>query len=89
MSLLPRLKKKNVILGLHPQYIAESPLMLTVDDALEIIKELGSKFVKVIYDTAQQNITYRNFMDDIRKCGNNLAYVHAETMTVSAGHTTL
>jgi protein FrlC len=70
-------EKRGVILGLHPQYIAESSLMLTVDDALEIITELGSKFVKVIYDTAQQNISYRNFMDDIRKCGSNLCYVHA------------
>jgi sugar phosphate isomerase/epimerase len=76
-ELVAAAEKREVILGLHPQYIAESPLMLTVDDALEMIKELGSKFVKVIYDTAQQNITYRNFMDDIRKCGDNLCYVHA------------
>jgi fructoselysine 3-epimerase len=68
---------KNVILGLHPQYIAESSLMITVDDALEIIKEFKSKMVKIIYDTAQQNISYRNFADDIRKCGSNLCYVHA------------
>ncbi len=70
-------EKKKVILGLHPQYIAESTLMLTVDDALEMIKELSSKWVKIIYDTAQQNIVYRNFMDDIRACGDKLCYVHA------------
>jgi fructoselysine 3-epimerase len=69
-------EKRKVILGLHPQYIAESPLMLNVDDALEMIKELKSKMVKIIYDTAQQNITYRNFADDIRKAGSNLCYVH-------------
>jgi protein FrlC len=70
-------EKKDVILGLHPQYIAESPLMLNVDDALAMIKTLKSKKVKIIYDTAQQNITYRAFSDDIRKSGSNLCYVHA------------
>jgi fructoselysine 3-epimerase len=69
-------EKTGFILGLHPQYIAESPLMITVDDALEMIKELGSASVKIIYDTAQQNISYRNFMDDVRKAGRYLCYVH-------------
>lgn len=70
-------EKSRVILGLHPQYIAESPLMLNVDDALEMIEDLRSRYVKVIYDTAQQNISNRNFEDDIRKSGKNLCYVHA------------
>ena len=70
-------EEKDVILGLHPQYIGDSPLMLTVDDALDMIKELNSKVVRVIFDTAQQNITYPNFADDIRKAGQNLCYVHA------------
>lgn len=70
-------EKNKVILGLHPQYIAESPLMMTVDDALEMIEDLKSKYVKIIYDTAQQNITNRNFEDDLRKCGKHLCYVHA------------
>src|SRR6185437_16535319 len=35
-------EEKNVLLGLHPQYIAESPIMLTVDDALQMIAELKS-----------------------------------------------
>lgn len=70
-------EKKNVILGLHPQYIGDSPLMLTIDDALQMIKELDSKVVKIIFDTAQQNITYPNFSDDIRKAGRHLAYIHA------------
>jgi fructoselysine 3-epimerase len=69
-------EKTKFILGLHPQYIAESPLMITVDDALQMIKELNSSCVKIIYDTAQQNISYRNFMDDIRKAGRHLCYVH-------------
>ena len=69
-------EKTKFILGLHPQYIAESPLMITVDDALQMIKELNSSCVKIIYDTAQQNISYRNFMDDIRKAGKHLCYVH-------------
>ncbi len=70
-------EKNKVILGLHPQYIAESPLMLSVDDALEMIEDLKSRYVKVIFDTAQQNISNRNFEDDIRKCGKNLCYIHA------------
>jgi len=70
-------EKKNVILGLHPQYIGDSPLMLTIDDALQMIKELDSKVVKIIFDTAQQNITFPNFADDIRKAANHLAYIHA------------
>ncbi len=70
-------EEKEVILGLHPQYIGDSPLMMTVDDALDMIKELGSKVVKVIFDTAQQNITFRNFSDQIRKIGKELCYIHA------------
>ncbi len=70
-------EEKEVILGLHPQYIGDSPLMVTVDDALDMIKELGSKMVKVIFDTAQQNITFRNFSDQIRKVGKHLCYIHA------------
>lgn len=75
-QLVAEAEKTNFILGLHPQYIAESPLMITVDDALDMIKELNSSCVKIIYDTAQQNISYRNFMDDIRKAGRHLCYVH-------------
>jgi protein FrlC len=75
-ELVAEAEKTKFILGLHPQYIAESPLMITVDDALQMIKELNSSCVKIIYDTAQQNISYRNFMDDIRKAGKNLCYVH-------------
>jgi sugar phosphate isomerase/epimerase len=70
-------EKKKVILGLHPQYIAESPLMTQVDDAIDIIAELKSKYVKIIFDTAQQNISNRNFQDDVSKCGKDLFYVHA------------
>jgi fructoselysine 3-epimerase len=75
-ELVAEAEKTNFILGLHPQYIAESPLMVAVDDALQMIKELNSKCVKIIYDTAQQNISYRNFMDDVRKAGRHLCYVH-------------
>ncbi len=75
-ELVAEAEKTKFILGLHPQYIAESPLMITVDDALEMIKELHSNCVRIIYDTAQQNISYRNFMDDIRKAGRHLCYVH-------------
>lgn len=70
-------EKEKVILGLHPQYIAESPLMTMVDDAIDMIAELKSKYVKIIFDTAQQNISNRNFEDDLRKCGQHLFYVHA------------
>lgn len=70
-------ERKEVVLGLHPQYIAESPLMTMVDDAIEMIEELNSKYVKIIFDTAQQNISNRNFEDDLRKCGRHLFYVHA------------
>jgi len=75
-QLVAEAEKTKFILGLHPQYIAESPLMITVDDALDMIKQLNSSCVKIIYDTAQQNISYRNFMDDIRRAGKYLCYVH-------------
>ncbi|HMF34963.1 MAG TPA: sugar phosphate isomerase/epimerase family protein, partial [Candidatus Lokiarchaeia archaeon] len=68
-ELVPLAEEKGVIFGLHPQYIGDSPLMVTMDDALDMIKELGSKMVKIIFDTAQQNITFRNFSEDIKKIG--------------------
>lgn len=70
-------EKTKVIMGLHPQYVAESPLMTQVDDAIDMITDLKSRYVKIIFDTAQQNISNRNFEDDLRKCGRNLCYVHA------------
>lgn len=70
-------EEKDIILGLHPQIIGESPLMVTIDDSLKIIRELNSRIMKIIFDTAQQNITYRNFGDDIRKAADYLIYVHA------------
>jgi fructoselysine 3-epimerase len=76
-DLTDQAEKDKVVLGLHPQYIAESPLMTMVDDALEMVDELKSKYVKIIFDTAQQNISNRNFEDDLRKCGKHLFYVHA------------
>lgn len=70
-------EKNKVVMGLHPQYISESPLMITVDDALEMIEDLKSKYAKIIFDTAQQNISNRNFEDDLRRCGKHLCYIHA------------
>ena len=76
-ELISLAEEKGVIFGLHPQYIGDSPLMITMDDALDMIKELDSKMAKIIFDTAQQNITFRNFSEDIKKIGQNLCYVHA------------
>ena len=39
-QLVGEAEKTKFMLGLHPQYIAESPLMITVDDALDMIKDL-------------------------------------------------
>ncbi len=69
-------EKREVMLGLHPQVLAESPFIVTIDDALEIIQDLKSKVLRIIFDTSQQYLTNANLADDIRKARKYLSYVH-------------
>ena len=71
-----RAKEEGVIVALHTLTPAESRVMVTLDDALAMVREIGLPNAKVMIDTADQNITDPNLSDAVRKAGRSLAYVH-------------
>jgi D-psicose/D-tagatose/L-ribulose 3-epimerase len=51
-------------------------VVVTLDDALQMMREIDSPRCKVMIDTADQNITDPNLSDAVRKAGKDLVYVH-------------
>jgi protein FrlC len=61
---------------LHTLTPSESRVVVTIDDLLRMHRELGKANVKLMIDTADQNITDPNLSDSIRKVAKHLDYVH-------------
>lgn len=68
---------KGINLALHTLTPSESRVLVTLDDALQMMREINLPNLKVMIDTADQNITDPNLCNAIRKAGKNLVYVHA------------
>ena len=68
---------KNIQVVLHTLTPCESRVMVTLDDALQMMREINLPNLKVMIDTADQNITDQNISDSIRKAGKDLVYFHA------------
>lgn len=71
-----RAEDKGIMLALHTLTPCESRVMVTLDDALQMMREVDSPNCKVMIDTADQNITDPNLCDAVRKAGKDLVYVH-------------
>ena len=69
--------EKNIQVALHTLTPCESRVMVTLDDALQMMHEINLDSLKVMIDTADQNITDQNISDSIRKAGKDLVYFHA------------
>ena len=68
---------KGIQVALHTLTPCESRVMVTLDDALQMMREIDLPNLKVMIDTADQNITDQNISDSIRKAGTDLVYFHA------------
>lgn len=69
--------EKGIQVALHTLTPSESRVMVTLDDALQMMNEINLESLKVMIDTADQNITDQNISDAIRKAGKDLVYFHA------------
>ena len=75
-EVVKRAEEKSIMMALHTLTWCESRVMVTLDDALQMMREINSPNCKVMIDTADQNITDPNLSDAVRKAGKDLIYVH-------------
>ena len=68
--------KNNVTMCLHTLTPSESRVVVTLDDALQMMEEIKLPSCRIMIDTADQNITDPNLSDAIRSLGEDLVYVH-------------
>lgn len=67
-------KKVNILLEVINRY--ENNYLNTAQETLDIIKTIGSDFVKVHLDTFHMNIEETNMIKAIESCGEHLGYIH-------------
>jgi D-psicose/D-tagatose/L-ribulose 3-epimerase len=70
-------EKKGVGLCIEPLNRFETDFLNTVDQALKLVKAVGSKAVKVHLDTFHMNIEEKNQAAAILKAGKRLGHFHA------------
>ncbi|MEX2462078.1 MAG: sugar phosphate isomerase/epimerase [Paenibacillaceae bacterium] len=80
----------GVTIGVEPLNRFETDMINLVDQAVELIKEVGSPVYKIHLDTFHSNIEEKNIPDTIRKLGNGmLCHLHAcenDRGTPGTGH---
>jgi D-psicose/D-tagatose/L-ribulose 3-epimerase len=70
-------EQKGVRICIEPLNRFETDFLNTVEQALKLVKDVGSKVVKIHLDTFHMNIEQKNQGDSIRKAGKLLAHFHA------------
>src|SRR3954469_6662873 len=70
-------EQKGVQICLEPLNRFETDFLNTVEQALKLVKDVGSKAVKIHLDTFHMNIEQKNQGEAIRKAGKLLAHFHA------------
>ena len=70
-------EQKGVQICIEPLNRFETDFLNTVEQALKLVKDVGSKAVKIHLDTFHMNIEQKNQADSIRKAGKQLAHFHA------------
>lgn len=69
-------KKYGINLCIEPVNRYESYVINTIEDALELIKNINEPNVGLLIDTYHMNIEEKNFRDPILKAGKNIFLVH-------------
>jgi D-psicose/D-tagatose/L-ribulose 3-epimerase len=70
-------EQNGVQICIEPLNRFETDFLNTVEQALKLVKDVGSKAVKIHLDTFHMNIEQKNQGDSIRKAGKLLAHFHA------------
>jgi D-psicose/D-tagatose/L-ribulose 3-epimerase len=70
-------EKKGVQICVEPLNRFETDFLNTVDQALKLVNDVGSKALKIHLDTFHMNIEQKNQGDAIRKAGKLLGHFHA------------
>lgn len=82
-------KKKGVILALEPLNRFETDMINTVDQALDLINEIGDDHLLILLDTFHANIEEKNIPEAIRKIGKKLIHLQGnenDRGTPGTGH---
>lgn len=69
-------EKKDITLALHTLTPCESEVIVTLEDTLQLKEEIGSERLKLLIDTADQNVTEPNLVSCVKKVAKDLVYVH-------------
>ncbi|WP_228085217.1 sugar phosphate isomerase/epimerase family protein [Mucilaginibacter sp. JRF] len=65
-------RQQGVVIGVEPLNRFETDMVNTVDQALSIVKEVNSAFIKISLDTFHGNIEEKSIPNSIRKIGKDL-----------------
>ncbi|MBK9139584.1 MAG: sugar phosphate isomerase/epimerase [Verrucomicrobia bacterium] len=70
-------EKKGIVIAVEPLNRFETDFINTVEQALELIADVGSPALKIHLDTFHMNIEQKNQAEAIKKAGKLLAHFHA------------
>ena len=70
-------EKKGIMICVEPLNRFETDFLNTVDQALKLVKDVGSKALRIHLDTFHMNIEEKNQAAAIRKAGKLLVHFHA------------
>lgn len=62
----------GVIIGLEPLNRFETDMINTVDQAIALVREVGSAHIRILLDTFHANIEEKNIPDAVRRIGKDL-----------------
>jgi len=78
LELVEYAEGKNAVLALEPAHLYETDLIITCDDAIRIIEEVGLDNLKVLLDIGHLNVNKEPLIDVVRKLGNLLIHIHID-----------
>ena len=82
-------QEKGVVLALEPLNRFETDMINTVDQALDLIGEIDSKYLQILLDTFHSNIEEKNIPNTIRNIGDKLVHIQGnenDRGTPGSGH---
>ena len=84
-----RAQELGVILALEPLNRFETDMINTVDQAIDLVDEVNSDYLKILLDTFHANIEEKNIPASIAKLGDRLVHIQANESdrgTPGTGH---
>ncbi len=84
-----RAEALGVVLALEPLNRFETDMVNTVDQAIELVDEVGSDYLKILLDTFHANIEEKDIPASITKLGDRLVHIQAnenDRGTPGTGH---